>query len=102
MIIVQGAVRVRPEDIERVRAAAAWYVPASREDPGCLYFALTQDILDPSLLHVCERWVDEESFSEHMKTPHARRLGEFMGKIQMLDVNFMSYVAEGENLIMGG
>lgn len=102
MIIVQGTARVRPQDLERVRAMAAWYVPASRDDHGCLYFSLTQDMLDPSLLHVCERWADEESFAEHLRTEHARRLNEFMAKIQIMDVNFMSYIADGENLIMGG
>ena len=102
MIIVQGSARVRAVDIERVRAMCAWYVTAARDEPGCLYFALTQDMLDPCLLHVCERWIDEESFVDHLQSGHARRLGEFMQKIEMMDVSFMSYAADAENQIMGG
>jgi quinol monooxygenase YgiN len=76
-------------------------VPTARDYPGCLYFALTQDMLDPGLVHVCERWVDEDAFVAHLRTAHAARIGDFMRKIQLMDATFLSYVAEGENLLMG-
>ncbi|MBL8558411.1 MAG: antibiotic biosynthesis monooxygenase [Hyphomonadaceae bacterium] len=102
MIVVQGSVRIRAEDSERLRATAVWLVPAARNEPGCRMYSLAHDMLDPTLIHIAQCWESEEAFAAHTRTPHATRLGEFMRKITLQELLVKSYVGEGENIIMGG
>lgn len=102
MLIVQGTVRVRAEDVERVRAAVSWYAPTTRAEEGCIHYALAHDMLDPTLLHVIERWVDEAAFDAHVASAHVKRINEFMSKIGPLELNLRSYIAHDENLMAGG
>lgn len=102
MILVQGSVRIRAEDSERLRAMAAWMVPAARAEPGCLLYALAPDMLDPTLIHITQRWEDEAAFAAHTRTPHANRLGEFMRKIPLQELLVKSFLGESENIVMGG
>jgi quinol monooxygenase YgiN len=48
----------------------ALMVEASREEVGCLEYTYGEDVLDPGLIHVKERWRDRESLDEHFKSGH--------------------------------
>lgn len=102
MIVIQGSVRVRAEDVERVRAVAHWLVPATRDDPGCLHYAYAHDMFDPTLIHIIQRWEDETALQAHLSSPHAVRLSEFLRKIQLSELLVKSYAASCEDILMGG
>lgn len=56
MIIVAGALHVRPEDRDSYLAGCRAVVEQARRTAGCLDFALSADLLDAGRINVLERW----------------------------------------------
>ena len=56
MIIVAGALIVDPADRAAYLEGCTAVVQAARQAPGCLDFALSPDVVDPSRINVFERW----------------------------------------------
>ena len=70
MLLVMGIVRIPDGTLDRVRPAMAKMLAGSRAEDGCLAYAYAQDVLDPTLIHVVERWRDREALAAHAHTPH--------------------------------
>lgn len=70
MIIVTGHVRFAPERIAGLRPHMRAMVDASRNEPGCLVYAYGEDLLDPGLLRIVERWESWPALEAHGKAPH--------------------------------
>jgi quinol monooxygenase YgiN len=45
-------------------------IEASRAEAGCLEYSYAEDVLDPGLIHVKERWTGREALNEHFHTAH--------------------------------
>jgi quinol monooxygenase YgiN len=78
MILIVGHMRVPAENVGRFRDAAAALIASTRQEQGCLAYAFAEDIGDPGLFHIAERWADEPAISAHNKTAH---LAAFMGAL---------------------
>lgn len=70
MILIVGTVRLPADATERARPAMAAMLTASRAEDGCLTYAYAQDVLDPGLIHVVERWRDRAALDAHLRTAH--------------------------------
>lgn len=56
MVIVAGHVVVDPEQREEYLAGCTAVVEQARGRAGCLDFAISADLLDPSRVNIWERW----------------------------------------------
>jgi quinol monooxygenase YgiN len=65
-----GTVRVPPEKLAEATPIMRAMVDASRAEPGCLHYAYAEDVFEPGLIHVSERWRDREALKTHFKTAH--------------------------------
>ena len=45
-------------------------VTASRAEDGCLEYSYAEDILEPGLIHVSERWRDQAALQAHFGADH--------------------------------
>jgi quinol monooxygenase YgiN len=70
MLIITGTFRVPVDAIERARPAMTAMLQASRAEEGCLLYAYSQDVLDPGLFYVNERWTDAEALQAHSHATH--------------------------------
>ncbi len=70
MLLVTGTVRIPEAAIDRVRLAMEKMLAGSRAEDGCLSYAYAQDVLDPTLIHVVERWRDRDALAAHGQTAH--------------------------------
>jgi quinol monooxygenase YgiN len=70
MIIVTGELRLAPENVERLRPAMRAVLETSRREAGCLLYAYGEDVLEPGLLRIVERWQDAASLAAHDKAAH--------------------------------
>jgi len=61
MVIVAGHLIVAIEARDDYLAGCTEVVELARRAPGCLDFAITADLLDPSRVNVFERWQSQES-----------------------------------------
>jgi quinol monooxygenase YgiN len=100
MIVVQGWVSVHEADGDKLRAAARELVAETRKERGNLAYAFAEDVNDPGLFHIIERWADEEAVAAHML---ASALAAFLPKLSALrDVRFRiaRYDAPQERVLM--
>jgi len=60
----------KPGEEETVRDALAQLSPASRAEPGNLYYQAHQDPQEPHIFRIFEVYVDEDAFKAHGTYPH--------------------------------
>ena len=56
MVIVAGHIIVEPQQRESYLAGCVGVVEKARGTAGCLYFAITADLIDPGRVNIFERW----------------------------------------------
>jgi quinol monooxygenase YgiN len=69
-LIVAGTVRVPPENLDGLRPRMAEMIAASRAEEGCLDYNYAEDVNQPGLILVFERWRDWDALNAHFKTEH--------------------------------
>jgi quinol monooxygenase YgiN len=98
MIILLGSARFGPGEAERLRPAMIRWAQTVRTRDGCLDYQMTQDMEDPDLLHVAERWRDDAAVDAHMKD-----LTELMHSLAGADMQWLdlrAYNSESSRLLM--
>ncbi len=100
MLIVIGKATVGNGAIDAARDALAAMVTASNAEEGCIEYSYALDVLDPSVMHIVEKWQDDAALTAHFQTPH---MAEFQAAIASLDVKVSEVVKyqsdEGSSLI---
>jgi quinol monooxygenase YgiN len=84
MLIIMGTVRIDPVNIEAARPAMSRMVAASNAEDGCLLYAYSQDLVDPGLVRVSERWRDRAALKAHFESAH---IAEWRGVIPTLGIS---------------
>jgi len=64
-ITLTGTLICVPDDVDIVTEALPAHVEASRAEPGCLDFEITQSGDDPCVFHVREAFSDAAAFEAH-------------------------------------
>jgi quinol monooxygenase YgiN len=70
MLIVAGTVRVPPANLDAFRPRMAAMMAASQAEDGCLDYTYAEDVTQPGLIHVFERWEGPGALEAHFQTPH--------------------------------
>jgi quinol monooxygenase YgiN len=70
MIVIAGTMRLPRGNLGRARERLEPLISATRAEEGCLGYAFAEDLLDPGLIHVAERWRDHAALDGHFKAPH--------------------------------
>lgn len=74
MIQINGTLKLAPDTLSRGREAIVAMVRASRAEDGCIEYGFAQDLTDPDVLYLVERWRDRAALDAHSASPH---MGEF-------------------------
>ncbi|MEO1554389.1 MAG: putative quinol monooxygenase [Pseudomonadota bacterium] len=96
MIIVEGSARIPEEAWDQAEAAMAIMIVASREEPGCIEYAYSRDLLDPNLLRIIERWADKAALVSHFAEPHMAVFRAVLAQVGPQDLQVRMYEAEPE------
>lgn len=70
MIVIMGTFRVAAEHIDALLPLARKVAEQTRAEQGCIQYGYAQDIDDPALFHVSERWTDRPALVAHAKSAH--------------------------------
>ena len=92
MIFVQGTIRIASESVNAIISPAIEIAKASNEEAGCLHYSFAQDISDPSIFHICERWRSEDDLNAHFQEPQMATFNAAIAglKIETMDVRMYS------------
>ena len=96
MIVIEGTVRVPPDQIDAARHAMEKMIRASRAEAGCLDYAYSLDLIDPGLVRVTERWENREALAAHFTTPHMADWRAQFATFDITDRSLRLYEAEPE------
>ena len=56
MIAVIGTYRIPVEHMDAVKGPMADVIAATRKEDGCVLYSFAEDVLEPGLIRVAERW----------------------------------------------
>ncbi len=94
MLIVLAKAKVSADAMAASRAAIAAMVAASNAESGCIAYAFTQDVLDPAMLHIVEKWQDEAALGAHFATPHMAAFGAAIAGLDLQIIEAIKYHAD--------
>ena len=90
MVIVAEEIVLEEGTIEGVgvRDAIRIMEEESRKQSGCLRYAFSVDISDPTIMRVYELWQSMEALEAHFKGPHMAAFQKALGgiKVKSMDV----------------
>ena len=94
MILVAGTFRLPPEQLSTALPMAERVVTATRAEDGCIAYSYAQDLFDPGLIHVAEKWRDREALAAHFKSAHMQAwISERVG-LDLSDRNIRIYESD--------
>jgi len=93
MILVAVEVRVEAGSAERVKEAIAKMETATRAEEGCITYAFSVDLSDPTMIRVLERWRSMDDIKLHMASPHMAEFNKAMGAIRPKGLDVKAYEA---------
>lgn len=96
MIVVTGTVRIADGALEQARPAMEKMIAASRAEDGCIAYSYGVDVLEPTLIHVSERWESREALGAHFQTPHMATWREAISAAGLHDRDLRLYDGIGE------
>ena len=96
MIIVAVEVRVEAGAAEKVKDAIAKMETATRAEEGCITYAFSVDVSDPTMIRVTERWRSMDDIKSHMASPHMAEFNRAMGSIRPKGLEIKAYEADRE------
>ncbi|CAG4927172.1 unnamed protein product [Acidocella sp. C78] len=70
MLCIMGTIRLPAERMAEARAPMAAMIGATRAEAGCIEYAFAEDVLEPGLIRVSERWADQAALDAHAASAH--------------------------------
>ena len=81
MIVVTGTMELKPEGIEKARAAAIDMMTETRKEAGCHVYEFSQLIENPNCFRVYEEWESLDHLIAHSKAPHMGVFRAALGEV---------------------
>jgi quinol monooxygenase YgiN len=96
MLIVTGEVVVEAGAVNKIREALQEMERATRAEPGCLAYAFSVDINEPTMMRIFEKWESLEALRAHFATPHMATFGKAVAVVEpkSLDVHVFEIAGE--------
>lgn len=102
MIILLGELKLGKNDIPAFRAAAEKMIKATRAEKGCISYTFGEDVLEPGLFRIAEKWADEAALGAHMQSPHMGEVQQALSKMEVLAFKVVSIDGSNEKVLIGG
>lgn len=76
MLNIVAVIESSAEDIAALRDVFAEMERASRAEEGCHDYTFLQEVSNPDVLRINERWESMEALQAHFATPHMAKFNE--------------------------
>ena len=98
MIIIAGTIRIDPAKTDEAMAAAKVVMAATHAEPGNEAYVFSLDPIEPGVVHVFEKWQDEEALKNHFGSDHMAEFQAKMGDFGVSSMDLKKYTGatEGE------
>lgn len=100
MLLIEGWLKLAAGEFEKVREQGIAMVEATNAEDGCLHYSFAQDIADPDLIRISERWASQEALAAHSASAHMAAFNQAMAGVKREGANLMLYSAEEVRKLM--
>lgn len=97
MIIIMGWVHVNPSDVTEFLADIEVIGPGTRDETGCLFYAVTLEDASTGRMLVAERWQDQESLTAHLQGEQVAAFQKWANRIR---IDLSRYDASNERSLL--
>lgn len=94
MLIVLAKAKLGAGALDALKAPIADMVAASNAEEGCIAYSFTADVLDPSIMHIVEKWQDEAALMAHFATPHMAAFQQAIAGAEITIIEAIKYHAD--------
>ena len=94
MLIVEGWLKLGAGEFAKIRDAGIAQVQATNQEAGCLHYSFAQDIADPDLIRISERWESAEALAAHGQSPHMAVFNQAMSGVKREGAELWLYSGE--------
>ena len=98
-VLIAGTVRVPADNVDRFRPHMAAMMAASQAEDGCFDYNYAEDVTEPGLIHVFERWRDQAALDAHFKTEHMARWRAAWPSFGVSDRRLFAYEVASERAL---
>ena len=96
MIIVQGFMKVLPEDFAQYKRRIVLHMAHVQMLEGCIQYSLSEDPGIPGLIWVAERWRDKAAQAAHLAGEHMGQFNQFMKHMPISAAHIANYEIEDD------
>lgn len=96
MLIVAGEIVVEPGAVDAVRDALQTMEAETRKETGCITYAFSVDVNDPTMVRIFERWASEAALAAHLKSPHMAAFGAAVAAVEPRSVEVRAFAVDRE------
>ncbi len=97
MILVIGHFRVPVENLAAIRPLMRKVIAATVQEDGCIEYAYSEDLAEPGLIRVSEKWRERPCLAAPFAAPHMKTWQEERAGLGLYDRNIRIWdVGEGE------
>lgn len=100
MLLIEGWLKLGTGEFAKMKDAAVAVVAATLAEDGCLHYSFAQDVADPDLLRISERWRDQDALGAHMKSAHFGEFQKAMGAAKVEGADLRLYNADEVSKLM--
>ena len=100
MLMIAGWIKLGAGEFEKVREQGIAMVAATNQEQGCLHYAFAQDIADPDLIRISERWESQEALAAHGASAHMAAFNKAMGSVVREGADLWLYTGEQVRKLM--
>ena len=93
MIVVTATIEMSADNIAKSKDLVATVVEKSRAEDGCIDYAWTVDMNNPTVIRVIEKWENLEAFSAHLQAPHEHEFKQAMADFPPISAEGSFYEA---------
>ncbi len=71
----------KPDQTDTLRALLQTFAAGARKEPGCIHYALLEDVKQPGRFLTFETWTNPAALESHMHTPEIQALAPKLGPV---------------------
>ncbi len=100
MLLIEGWLKLGTGEFAKMKDAAQAVVAATLAEDGCLHYSFAQDIGDPDLIRISERWASQEALAAHSASAHFGAFQKAMAAARVEGADLRLYSAEEVSKLM--
>ena len=81
MVLITGCAQARPANLQEMLKISIEHVHRSRLEPGCIFYAVSQEAEDPLRPVFVEKWADQAAIKAYFAVPESRAFAKALYKL---------------------